>query len=612
METQRRADDAGRVRVIEPTETTSQIPIPGRTEGRRRPQRQQSAAVAGFLAFFLGLGGWSLVELGINIPTLMRGYSNAVGFIQRIWPPELPGAGQILQQSGFTLATVLLATLLSVVISLPLAVWAAANTTRGVPFRISSRGLIVAARAIPDIVLAILFVRLFGLGVLPGALAMGLHSVGMVGKLYADAIEQTAEEPREALRTVGATRRQQLVTGILPQALPAFIAVGLHRFDINLRHSAILGFVGVTGIGFEMSKAFGALQFSLGITWALILLLLCLLTELLSTTIRRALLHDSEVFERYNRHTLVGFLQRRRRTAHTDSTARTAQETRPTDSQSATTDPPIEPPGPVDVSADRAVSPEWTFARARRLLYAALFAAAVLWSLTGSGVLDSTLSGGLTGFLTTLGLFWPPGSAGFTEELVQALVVTVQIGFASALIGAMLAIPVGSLAARNVSGHRGLHVFFRGFVLLVRGLPELVVAILFVVVIGLGPVAGALALAIGSVGLLGKLVADSLEEIDPGPLEALKTIGASRTQLYFTAVLPQAARAIIGATLYQLDVNIRSATLLGLVGGGGIGFYLLQASHTREYEVITLIVLMTFAVVFALELFAMLLRRLLR
>ncbi len=544
-----------------------------------------------------------MLELEINLSTLALGYSNAVAFIQRIWPPEVPSLDEALRQSGLTLAITLLATLLSIVISLPLAVWAAANTTRGAPFRVGSRSVIVAARAIPDIVLAIIFVRLFGLGALSGILAMGLHSVGMVGKLYADAIEQTSDKPRDALRSVGATRRQQLVTGVLPQVLPALIAVGLHRFDINLRHSVILGYVGVTGIGFEMYKAFGSLKFGLGISWALILLLLCLLTELLSTSIRRALLRDSLALEQSDRHTMIGFL-RRRLTARTGLSAATSRQARPVGPRPVAA-------APVCVSL-RPVSPAWTFARARRLLYAVLAVAIVAWSFTGSGVLDSRLAGGLAGFLSTLAMFWPPGSAGIMNELLQALLVTVQIGFASALIGAMFAIPVGSLAARNISGHRSLHVFFRGFVLLVRGVPELVLAILFVVVIGLGPVAGALALAVGSIGLLGKLVADSLEEIDPHPIEAMRALGASRIQIYFTAVLPQAAPAIIGATLYQLDVNIRAATLLGLVGGGGVGFYLLQASHTREYEVITLIVLMTFAVVFVLELLAMLVRRILR
>lgn len=610
MATQQRTGDAESSSVassftsLAPTVPTNTRPVSVPEEGRRRLRRKKGGAIAGFLTFLIGSGIWSLVELEINISALVLGYSNAIGFIQRIWPPELPSFDEILRQGGLTLATTILATLLSVLLSLPLAIWAAANTTRGTTLRFGSRGLIVVARAVPDIVLAILFVRLFGLGVLPGVLAMGLHSVGMVGKLYADAIEQTSERPRDALRAVGATRRQQLVTGILPQVLPAFTAIALHRFDINLRHSAILGFVGVAGIGFEISKAFGSLKFGLGITWALILLLLCLLTEMLSTSIRMALLDDSSALERNNRHTLVGFLLRRRIGYRTQVSGGMWSQALPPGVMKTST--------AATPSGERRVSPAWTVARLRRLVYAGLAVIAVMWSLAGSGILNSATARGVAGFLSTLDLFWPPGSAGIAAELVHALVVTVQIGFASALIGAILAIPIGSLAARNVSENRNLHIFFRGLVLLVRGLPELVLAIVFVVVIGLGPVAGALALAIGSIGLLGKLVADSLEEIDPGPIEALKALGASRLQLYFTSILPQAAPAVIGATLYQLDVNIRSATLLGLVGGGGIGFYLLHASHTREYEVITLIVLMTFAVVFILELLAMLIRRALK
>ncbi|PZG56661.1 phosphonate ABC transporter, permease protein PhnE [Spongiactinospora gelatinilytica] len=557
------------------------------TPRRRRPGRRRSATVGALLLALLGLGAASVIHLEINFATVVHGYANAIGFIDRIWPPELPSGEEVVQQTGFTLATTLLATLLSVAISFPLAVWAAANTTRGTGFRLGSRGVIVAARAVPDIVLAILFVRLFGLGVVPGILAMGLHSVGMVGKLYADALEQVSDKPREALRSIGASRGQQLSTAILPQALPAFIAIGLHRFDINLRHSALLGFVGVTGIGFEMSKAFGALQFGLGIVWAVILLLLCLLSELLSAVVRRSLMRMTTSAEQRALRRLPALLRRRSFYA----------------------------PAPVQLStlptADRPIFPAWSFDRARRIVYAAIAVAVVLWSLLRSGALDLSLSGGLRGFLTTLGLFWPPGTAGVAPDLLRALFVTLEIGLASMLIGALLAIPLGSLAARNVSGHRMIHTTFRGIVLLVRGIPELVLAILFVVIIGLGPVAGALALAIGSIGLLGKLVADSLEEVDHGPLEALNAVGASRTQIYFTAILPQAARAIIGATLYQLDVNIRYATLLGLVGGGGVGFYLLQASHTREYEVITWIVLAIFAVVFALEIFAMTIRRLL-
>lgn len=548
--------------------------------------------VVGFLCLFVGAGIWSLSSLGVNIAALVQGVSNAEIFIRRTWPLSLPSAEEVLQQTGITLSTVLLATLLSIALSLPLAVWASSVTTPSKLHRFTSRGVIVAARAVPDVVLAILFVRLFGLGVLPGILAMGLHSIGMVGKLYADAIEQTSPGPREALNSIGATRTQRLLTAVVPQVLPAFIAIGLHRFDINLRVSAVLGVVGVAGIGFEMTNAFARLDFGLGISWALILLLLCLLTEMVSAAIRRVLLRGSGEGE-FGAHRFRPRLFRGRRPSGTDV--------------------PLTPPLTASpLGTARRVSPPFSFARARRWVYTVIVVAAVVASLFGGGALEARASAGWAGFFTTLGLFWPPGDAGMLDRLLLALVETVQIGLAATFLGALLAVPVGTLAARNISGNRAVHGAFRGFVLVVRGLPELIVAIVFVVVIGLGPVAGVLALALGSVGLLGKLVADSLEEVDAGPLEAMSALGSSRTQRYFTAVLPQAAPALIGGLLYQLDVNIRSATLLGLVGAGGVGFYLLQATQTREYEVITLITLMTFTVVFALELVSMLLRRLVR
>jgi phosphonate transport system permease protein len=144
--------------------------------------------------------------------------------------------------------------------------------------------------------------------------------------------------------------------------------------------------------------------------------------------------------------------------------------------------------------------------------------------------------------------------------------------------------------------------FCRAVVLAVRSLPELVLGIVFVVITGLGPVAGAFALALGATGLLGKLVADSLENLPQEPAVALRATGASRLQIYFGATLPQATSVLLGQVLYQLDAGVRAATLLGLVGGGGIGLYLLQAMRTREYPVVTMVLLMVFGVVLGLEL----------
>ena len=117
-----------------------------------------------------------------------------------------------------------------------------------------ARALIVLARAIPDLVLAIIFLRMFGLGPTAGILAMGVHSVGMVAKLYGDAIEELDDGPRQSIESAGTTRRQQIMAAIPQVLMPQMIATALHRFDINLRTSVLLGYVGVGGIYATSSK----------------------------------------------------------------------------------------------------------------------------------------------------------------------------------------------------------------------------------------------------------------------------------------------------------------------------------------------------------------------
>ena len=129
---------------------------------------------------------------------------------------------------------------------------------------------------------------------------------------------------------------------------------------------------------------------------------------------------------------------------------------------------------------------------------------------------------------------------------------------------------------------------------------------------GLGGIAGTLALAVGAVGLLSKLVADSLEETDADVQTALRTAGASEAQIFFSATLRQAAPAFVAHTMYLLDTNIRSATLLGVVGAGGIGFLLLNASRINQFEVVTTILLLMVAVVLLVEGLSMWLRRTVR
>lgn len=268
--------------------------------------------------------------------------------------------------------------------------------------------------------------------------------------------------------------------------------------------------------------------------------------------------------------------------------------------------------GAAGLSGDLRLTPPWTAARVRRFMSGGAIVVLLVASLWRVDISMGALWDGLLALPDTLGLFLPPSTGGALGTLVEQLLVTVQIALAATFIGAVLAIPIGILAANNVVANKAVRSFFRMLIVVVRGIPELILAIIFVVVSGLGAVAGTLALAVGAVGLLSKLVADSLEETDTDVQDALRTAGASEIQVFFGATLRQSAPAFIAHTMYLLDSNIRSATLLGVVGAGGIGFLLLNASRVNQFDVVTTILILMVAVVLAVEALSMWLRKVVR
>ncbi|WP_157074655.1 phosphonate ABC transporter, permease protein PhnE, partial [Janibacter corallicola] len=258
------------------------------------------------------------------------------------------------------------------------------------------------------------------------------------------------------------------------------------------------------------------------------------------------------------------------------------------------------------------LSPPWTAERRRRFLAVGAVLALLVASAWEVRLSPAVLWDGLVKLPETAALFLPPSAGGMMDSLVSEMLVTIQIALAATFLGAVLAIPIGVLAASNVVANRSVRSAFRLLIVLVRGIPELILAIIFVVITGLGGVAGALALAVGAVGLLAKLVADSLEETDTRVQDAMRTAGASELQTFFAATLRQAAPSFVAHTMYLLDTNIRSATLLGVVGAGGIGFLLLNASRVNQFDVVTMILILMVIVVLAVEALSMWLRRAVR
>ncbi len=160
-----------------------------------------------------------------------------------------------------TLAMSIAGTALSAMISLPLAFFAARNTSPNRLIYWLSRTLLSALRSVPEIILGILFVAAVGFGALPGVLALALHSIGMVAKFFSEAIEHVDSKPVEAAHAAGASRFQVVIHAILPQVLPQLADISIYRWEYHFRASAVLGIVGAGGIGFELMGALRLIKY---------------------------------------------------------------------------------------------------------------------------------------------------------------------------------------------------------------------------------------------------------------------------------------------------------------------------------------------------------------
>lgn len=190
---------------------------------------------------------------------------------------------------------------------------------------------------------------------------------------------------------------------------------------------------------------------------------------------------------------------------------------------------------------------------------------------------------------------------GYLLHVGAKLLETLEVALWGTLLAILLGLPLALLSARNLAPHPAVPVLARGLVSLLRAVPELISALLLVLAYGFGPIAGVLALALHAAGFLGKFYAEDIEAADPKPQEALRAIGCNRLKLFGYAILPQIWPQYLAYTFYVLDRNVRMATVIGLVGAGGIGQELKGRYDLYEYGHVATILLSIFVLVFALD-----------
>ena len=189
---------------------------------------------------------------------------------------------------------------------------------------------------------------------------------------------------------------------------------------------------------------------------------------------------------------------------------------------------------------------------------------------------------------------------GDAEMLVPAAAETLAIAAVGTALGLPVALVFGTLAANTVTPRR-IHTPVRLLLGGIRAVPSMVYALLFVILAGLGPVAGALAIAVGTVGDLGRLFADEMEEIDQRPVEAVQSTGAGAAATTTAARLPQVTTAYIAWTLFYLEINARKSSVLGIVGAGGLGFPLIMAFRARNYTRVMAVIVVVLVLIVSVE-----------
>ena len=258
--------------------------------------------------------------------------------------------------------------------------------------------------------------------------------------------------------------------------------------------------------------------------------------------------------------------------------------------------------------ADRArMERAFSIPRTRFLIGIPVAVIILLWSAGGVGFDFLKLGEGAVNMGEFLSRLFPPDFSKL-GTILALLLETLQMAIVGTVLGAVLSLFVAFAAASNISP-KWLYYPARWVMNVIRSVPDLVFALMFVSAVGLGPFAGILAMTLGSLGSIGKVFAEAMESVDRGPIVAMQAVGASRRQVIQYGVLPQAAPLLVSYTLLLFEGNVRGATILGLVGAGGIGLELTTAMRMYDYGHLSAIIICIIVLVTVIDQGSALIRR---
>ena len=417
--------------------------------------------------------------------------------------------------------------------------------------RVVTRFFVSFLRNVPLLVWGTVLVFIFGIGSMLGVVTLVLATVGFLARSYADSIDEIAGTKLEAIRVSGAGYLQVLFHGLVPEFIPSWVNWTLFSFEINIRASAVLGMVGAGGLGLLIQTNLELRSYRRAMALILILVVMVLIAEILVGLVRR-------------------FIE--------------WQKTAQMKWQPLT---------------------KKLFQLLVAVMLAALFFVSAYFLEINIAQTISRVQANATRVIPQLIAFNPS----FLPEIFGQLFVSILIGICALALGALVSVVFAFLGASNTTPFAPIGWFIKAAVSILRAIPSLVLILMVVASLGFGATTAIVGLMFSSVGYLTKAFIASIEEQDPGIIETMRALGASKFQIIVHGIFPGVITSFIAWVSIRLEGNVADSVSIGIVGAGGVGLLIARATRQLNFANLTTVIVVIFATMLVVEFVAGALRR---
>ena len=466
-------------------------------------------------------------KVNFSFVRLYKGIPSMLNLFQRMLKPNLSYSSEVFEKLFETIQIAVIATIMGVLSAVPFSLLTARNIALNKYLGSILSSIFSFFRTIPSLIWASLLVSVFSIGKFSGIIALTIIAFLMSLKLFREYIEAINENQLNSTRSVGANSIQVLKYCVLPNMVQQSISIFFIVFETNIRSATILGLVGAGGIGQIMWRDLNHLRYDNLATLILILFVTILLIDILSLYIRNKLSKSSINFKSIKTYKKFKLTQ-------------------------------------LILTPVILILLFITLYKSLNITYDRL----LIGLEQGKQIISRMVRIDIS--------YFPKLIDGIQESLFIALFATI--------VGALFAIVISYLTAYNTSPKRSISILFKGLINILRTFPSIITAIIFFRGVGAGPLAGAMALSIYTTGVLTKMYSEVLESTEKNIKDSIIVTGASNIEAYVNGLIPHTFPTFISLALYRLESNIRTSTILGIIGAGGIGTALSQNINWRNWE----------------------------